>query len=177
MDSAQTFFLFIDIKTDGPTTWSAVLSALEPLRSAGYLSSYDGATFTTRPVTVIGTGKTPLWLVQAAVPRDAFYDAPLSLLNSTHNNVTANDSPIASTDFEASFGHVRKPELDDAQLATLRTQIKTAQDKGIKARYWNHPQYPIGTRNAMWKLLWDEGVGLLNADDLAAAAGYWEGTT
>ncbi|KAF2685300.1 hypothetical protein K458DRAFT_301055 [Lentithecium fluviatile CBS 122367] len=174
--STQTLYLFIDLKTDGPTTWPAVLSALEPLRKEGYLSSYDGTAFTSRPVTVIGTGNTPLWLVQAAVPRDAFYDAPLALLNSTYTNVTANDAPIASTDFAASLGEVRKPELNETQLATLRAQIKTASDKGIKARYWNQPQFPIGVRNAVWRGLWEEGVGLLNVDDLEGAAGFWEGT-
>ena len=126
---------------------------------------------------MVGTGNTPLYLVQAAVPRDAFYDAPLALLNSsTYSNITSNDAPIASTDFAASLGDVRKPELNETQLATLRGQIKTAADKGIKARYWNQPQYPVGTRNAVWKVLWEEGVGLLNADDVAAAVGFWEGT-
>ena len=176
-DASQTLYFFIDLKTDGPTTWPAVLSALEPLRAGNHLSTYDGTTFTSRAVTVIGTGNTPLYLVQAAVPRDAFYDAPLALLDSsTYSNVTANDAPIASTDFAASFGDVRKPELNETQLATLRAQIGTAAEKGIMARYWNQPQYPIATRNAVWKVLWEEGVGLLNADDVAAAAAFWEGT-
>ena len=51
-----------------------------------------------------------------------------------------------------------------------------AHGKGIMARYWNQPAYPIGTRNAVWRILWDEGVDLLNVDDLAAAAAFWEGT-
>ncbi|KAJ4293667.1 hypothetical protein N0V90_008951 [Kalmusia sp. IMI 367209] len=172
--SDQTLYLFIDLKTSGPETWPAVLTALEPLRKAGYLSTYDGTTFTSKPVTVIGTGNTPIWLVQSAVPRDAFYDAPLALLSSTFDNITANDSPIASTDFEASLGAVRKQEFNDTQLGTLRSQLQAAHVKGIKARYWNQPAFPVGTRNAIWRTLWDEGVDFINVDDLEGAAGFWQ---
>ena len=30
--SGQTLYLFVDLKTDGPTTWPFVLKALQPLR-------------------------------------------------------------------------------------------------------------------------------------------------
>lgn len=172
--SAQTLYFFIDLKTSGPETWAAVLSALEPLRKEGYLSTYNGTGFTSKPVTVIGTGNTPIWLVQSAVPRDAFYDAPLALLESEFSNITSNDSPIASTDFQASFGEVRTESLNDTQLEILRGQLKTAHDKGIKARYWNQPGFPVGTRNAVWRILYNEGADLINVDDLAGAAGFWE---
>lgn len=172
--SDQTLYFFIDLKTAGPETWPAVLTALEPLRKAGYLSTYDGTTFTSKPVTVIGTGNTPIWLVQSAVPRDAFYDAPLALLGSDFSNITANDSPIASTDFEASFGEVRTESLNETQLETLHDQLKAAHDKGIKVRYWNQPQFPIGTRNAVWRMLYNEGADFINVDDLEGAAGFWE---
>jgi hypothetical protein len=174
--STQTLYLFIDVKTPGPTTWPAVLSALEPLKSLDYLTTYDGSTFTPSVITIIGTGNTPLDAVQSAIPRYAFYDAPIPYLGSTFANITANDSPIASTDFEASFGEVRKEGFNDTQLETLRGQVSTAHAKGIMVRYWNQPAWPINTRNAIWRTLWDEGVDFLNADDVAGVAGFWEGT-
>ncbi|KAF2871267.1 hypothetical protein BDV95DRAFT_495232 [Massariosphaeria phaeospora] len=174
--SSQTLYLFIDLKTPGDTTWPVVLSALEPLRRESYLSTYDGTTFTEAPVTVIGTGNTPLAAVQAAVPRDAFFDAPLALLGTTFDNLTANDSPIASTSFEASFGEVRGRVFNDTQIETLREQVKVAHEKGIKVRYWEQPLWPIGTRNAVWRTLWDEEADLLNVDDLKGAAEFWEGS-
>lgn len=170
-DYHQTLYFFIDLKTSGPETWEAVLSALEPLRSEGYLSTYDGINFLSGPVTVIGTGNTPLSLVQNAVPRWAFYDAPLARLNEeAFSNVTRFDAPIASTNFEAAIGKIRKAALSEEQLEALRTQVKSAHDKGIKVRYWNEPRWPVSTRNAIWRAMWDEGVDLLNADDVAAAA-------
>jgi hypothetical protein len=39
-------------------------------------------------------------------------------------------------------------------------------------RYWDQPAWPIATRNAIWTTLVQEGVGLINADDLAEAAGF-----
>ncbi|KAF2703456.1 hypothetical protein K504DRAFT_463517 [Pleomassaria siparia CBS 279.74] len=180
-DSEQTLYLFIDVKTDGPSTWAAVLSALTPLLDRGYLSGYDGRTFTSGPVTVVGTGNAPLSAVQAAVPRYAFYDAPLALLDSSFANLTSDDSPIASVNFADVFGDddvvVRGGgALGEDALVTLRRQVKVAHDKGIKTRYWNQPAWPVGARNRIWKQLWDEGVDLLNVDDLSGAAGFWDGT-
>jgi hypothetical protein len=172
--SDQTLYLFVDLKTSGPDTWPYVLKALEPLHSGGWLTIYNGTGLVPAPVTVIGTGNTPLDLVQSAVPRFAFYDAPLPLLSTTASSITAFDSPIASTDFAVQFGDVRNKTFNDTQLATLRSQVKAAHEKGIKVRYWDQPGWPIGTRNAVWRTLWDEGVDLLNVDDLAGVAGFWE---
>lgn len=131
---------------------------------------------TSAPVTVIGTGNTPLDLVGPIADRDYFYDAPLASLNETkYADVTSLISPIASTDFQAVFGTVSDtdPVFTDAQLSTLRAQIATAKSRGIGARYWDTPYYPIRKRNAVWRKLLEEGVGLLNADDLDAAAEFF----
>ncbi len=175
--SYQTLYFFIDIKTSTDDTWPAVLAALEPLRSGDWLTTYDGKTLSSNPVTVIGTGNTQLADVKKYMPRDVFYDAPLAdLEKSQYADLTANEAPIASTDFAASFGEVRRREMNDEQLATLRKQLDVAHGKGIKARYWNQPEYPIGTRNAIWRILWDEGVDILNVDDLKGAAEFWTGS-
>jgi hypothetical protein len=140
-------------------------------RSAGYLSSTKGSTFTSGAVTVIGTGNTPLNLVQPIKSRDHFWDAPIPSLNSTFSNITALVSPIASTNFAANFGPVLGTSLNDTQLALLRAQVKTAHRKGIKLRYWDQPAWPVSTRDGIWRQLCTEGVDLINADDVAAAAG------
>lgn len=174
--SGQTLYLFIDIKTAADETFPAVHSAFAPLRAANYLTTYNGQERINRPITIIGTGNTPLSAIQS-LPRDIFFDAPLAQLStSSYTNLTANESPIASTDFAASFGNVRKRELNSTQLNTLREQVDTAHKKGIMTRYWNQPAWPVGTRNAVWRTLWDEGVDLLNVDDLEGVSGFWEGS-
>ena len=170
----QTLYLFVDLKTDGPKTWSYVLNALEPLRSKGYLSTVKDGEFVKGPVTVIGTGNAPLSIIKAAKNRDAFFDGPLQDLNA--DGIDARVSPIASTSFKKQFGRVKniKSFLKSSQIEELREQVKAAHAKGILARYWNLPEYPLSLRNQIWQMLIDEDVDLLNADDLKAAAGFWE---
>ena len=134
-------------------------------------------------VTVIGTGNTPLNLIQgegvASYPRDYFYDAPLALLGTSFSNITSTVSPIASTDFAASFGDVgfesgASAMFNSTQFSLLKTQIATAHEKGILTRYWDTPAWPISVRNGVWTQLREEGSDLINADDLEDAAnGVW----
>jgi hypothetical protein len=180
-NSGQTLYLWIDLKTDGESSWPAVLSALEPLKDAGYLTTTDGKTITAGAVTAIGTGNTPKSYfvphdpATSSNPRIAFYDAELSTLDSSAGaNITSLITPIASAQFSAQFGHVVTKGLNNTQLDLLRSQIGFAKSRGIGARYWDHPGWPIGTRNALYRLLLEEGVFLLNVDDLEGAANFWQ---
>ncbi|KAL2004196.1 hypothetical protein VTN02DRAFT_5845 [Thermoascus thermophilus] len=176
--TSQTLYFFIDLKTSGPETLKAVISALEPLREQGYLTTLkNNKTLINGPVTVIGTGNTPLNMVGPVADRDYFFDAHIELLNETeYADVTSLISPIASTNFEEVFGKVTSdtsPALTEEQLSTLRAQIATAKSRGIGVRYWNTPYYPIRLRNEIWRTLLREGVALVNADDLNAVAEFF----
>lgn len=177
-DPSQTLYFFIDLKTAGEETFKAVIQALEPLREADHLTRVkDGRTIIPGPVTVIGTGNTPLNMVAPVANRDYFFDAPLEALNeSQYADLTGLISPIASTDFQAVFGTLSSdtdPVLSETQINVLRHQIQTAKQHGIGARYWGTPHYPKRQRDAVWRLLMREGVALLNADDLNAAADFF----
>jgi len=179
--SGQTLYLWIDLKTDGESTLPAVLSALEPLQQAGYLTTTDGETVTKRAVTAIGTGNTPQSYflptdpASASDPRFIFFDAQLATLNDSANaGITPVITPIASARFSSQVGDVRKEGLNETQVGILREQIQYAESKGIGSRYWDTPGWPIGTRNAVWRTLVDEGVALLNVDDLEGAAEFWK---
>ncbi|KEQ86615.1 hypothetical protein D6D18_00397 [Aureobasidium pullulans] len=175
-DAGQTLYLWVDVKTDGPSTWPYVVRALEPLRAGGWLTKYNGTGITNGTVTVIGTGNTPRAQVESLNERDYFFDGPLSTLNGTANtNITQFLSPIASTSFKASFGWPRDGKLNETALAKLRGQIASASARGIGTRYWETPNWPIGNRNAIWRLLYNEGATLINADDLAGIANFWDG--
>ncbi|KAF3027474.1 hypothetical protein E8E15_009795 [Penicillium rubens] len=174
----QTLYFFIDVKTSGPETFEAVIDALEPLREKGYLTTVkDGNNVTNGPVTVIGTGETPFDMVAPVKDRDYFFDAPLAdLSDPKYAGVTSAVSPIASTDFQEAVGKITvdtDPILSDDQVKALRAQIATANERGIGARYWNTPYFPVRTRNLVWRALLREGVILLNVDDLDAVASYF----
>ena len=175
-NSGQTLYLWIDLKTDGATTFPVVIEALQRLRDGGWLTRVDDSGNVQQgAVTVIGTGNTPLSQVQGVKPRDYFYDARLDLLNSSQSNITCDVSPIASVDFEIAVSDLpRNGSLTDSQRATVESQVSYAKQKGIGARYWDTPGWPPSVREGIWRQLWDVGVTLINVDDLAAgAAGDW----
>lgn len=172
-------YLWIDLKTPATDTWEAVLEALAPIKE--YLTTTNGTGITPGPITAIGTGNTPASYflpddpATPSNPRYVFYDAQLSTLSQPENsNITMMITPIASAHFPSQFGRVVAEELNSTQLALLREQISFAKSKGIGARYWDQPGWPIGTRNAVWRSLINEGVSLLNVDDLADAADFWK---
>lgn len=173
--SGQTLYLYIDIKTDGEKTFPYVVKALEPLRAGGWLTTYNGTAVTPGAVTVIGTGNTPLDQIQGVEQRDYFYDAPLPDLDTTFKNITSDVALTANVAFSEMFGEVRGREFNSTQQRILEEQITSAHDKGILVRYWDLPGWPVGTRNAVWRILWEAGVDLLNVDDLEGAADFWEG--
>ncbi|CAG8920303.1 unnamed protein product [Penicillium salamii] len=176
-DTEQTLYFFIDVKTSGVETFKAVIAALQPLREKGYLTTVKDGTITNGPVTIIGTGETPLDLVAPVQERDYFFDAPLAeLTDARYANITGLVSPVASTDFQKAVGKITRdtdPILGDDQLKALREQIAIANERGIGARYWNTPYFPIRVRNLVWRTLLREGVILLNADDLDAVTEFF----
>ncbi|KAF1957916.1 hypothetical protein CC80DRAFT_491243 [Byssothecium circinans] len=78
------------------------------------------------------------------------------------------NSYYASVNFGASIGWLWFGRISDAQLKLIRGQIQGAKKRGLKARYWSTPKWPIGLRNKVWKVLVEEGVDYLNGDDLKA---------
>jgi hypothetical protein len=170
-DSSQTLYLFVDVKTPGEATWPYVVQGLQPLRDAGYLTTYNEAGVTYGPVTVIGTGNTPLDQVQGKPVRDYFYDAPMALLGTTFSSITSDVSPVASTDFAAAFGTITGTEFNSTQLATLRSQVATAKSKGILSRF-----VLFSSRCKPCLLTWTKGIGASQRGQLqqeTASGRHW----
>lgn len=116
-------------------------------------------------------------MVAPVANRDYFFDGPLdSLHKSEFEDITRFISPIASTSFKSVVGNLHSDEdpiLDDAQLKAIRSQIAVAKKKGIGARYWETPNWPIRQRDLVWRMLLKEGVALLNVDDLDAVTKFF----
>lgn len=175
--------LLIDMKTDGASTFPAVLEHLEPFRSRGWLTHFNGSAVVPGLITVVGTGNTPFDLLVANTTyRDIFYDAPLeelwgddptpiteyeTLLIGT--KYTAENSYYASVSFQEEIGNLWHGMLTPQQVLRIRGQVRGAEGRGLKARYWDTPAWPVGRRDHVWDVLMREGVGALNVDDLEAA--------
>ncbi|KAA8568998.1 hypothetical protein EYC84_007967 [Monilinia fructicola] len=80
------------------------------------------------------------------------------------------NSYYASVSFNKAVGRIWRGRLSPKQMRIIRGQIRGAHRKGLKARYWDLPSWPIGLRNHVWDVLVKEGVDYLNVDDLRAAA-------
>lgn len=135
-------------------TFAKLYTALEPLRAAGYLTSWsshsEGGKTTPSVITIIGTGNTPLASVQAlghtpGIPRDIFFDAELDLIPGDSKGIyTPEVSPLASSDFKKSVGQTWT--VPSVARAKIRRLTKAAHDRGIQARFWRTPGRPVAAR-------------------------------
>lgn len=123
---------------------------------------------------MVGTGNSPLAQVKALNPRDYFFDAPLTQLTDPSLNTTWDPtlSPLASTDYGPAVGWSGIGNITTAQLANITQFVGDAHARGIKARFWDTPGWPIRAREAVWQVLLDNAADWLNADDLEAAANF-----
>ncbi|KAF1994357.1 hypothetical protein P154DRAFT_476181 [Amniculicola lignicola CBS 123094] len=195
-DPDQTLVLLVDFKNSGDDIYPFVVEQLTPLREKGYLSYFDGTSVVRGPITVVATGNAPFDTVTAnTTHRDIFFDAPLDrMFEDPNSEAVTNQSPslsprlrkrgqgqvgtdedsvfdstnsyYASVSFSRSIGHIWGGQLNPEQINLIRGQIKGAQRRGLKARYWSTPQWPIGLRNHIWDVLIQEGADILNGDDL-----------
>ncbi|KAK6075748.1 hypothetical protein SCUP515_05867 [Seiridium cupressi] len=175
----QSLTLLIDVKTDGAKTWPKVVAQLQPLRERGWLSYVENGVRHDGPITVVGTGNTPFELIVAnSTYRDYFFDAPLEKMYEDPDS----DSEPATVDmtYNSTNSHYASVSLtkavgltilgvSDEQLKTINGQLKGAHRRGLTARYWDTPGWPIGLRDGIWHTLVYAGADMLNVDDLRSA--------
>ena len=184
----ETLVLLIDIKSDGASTLPTVLSQLEPLRSKGYLTFHNSTDLITSALTIVATGTTPFSAILHHPPastnptltthRDVFFDAPLNYLSTEYNS---SNSFYASAPLSSGVGKLWFPEsLNRKQRDIVDEQTKRASEKGLRARYWDTPGWPVAWRNLVWRDLVRSGIGkegsgggmrgVINADDVFVAS-------
>ncbi|KZZ87617.1 PLC-like phosphodiesterase, TIM beta/alpha-barrel domain protein [Ascosphaera apis ARSEF 7405] len=147
-------------------------------------------------------------IVENSTYRDVFYDAPLAYLpllpdidetqtqssssddqnSTTSSSLSTKPPPLPPFDFTNSYyasasfkkfiGTCWAWMLTNSQLDTIRLHVNSAHKRGLFVRYWSSPGFPHGFRNRLWRLMIQEGVDLLNTDDLVAATSRdwgWKG--
>lgn len=176
-DSGQTLYFFIDFKTDGNVLFDVLSKKLDRFRTENWLSWYNTSSseFHWGPITVIGTGNTPLDRVLGmGERRDIFFDGPLDKLTDADDQIyTLGVSPIASASLKALVGSVSSSNgLSASQLDTARQQVARAHKLGIKTRVWDTPWWPVSKKYAVWNQIIQVNSDFLNADDLADAVAF-----
>ena len=157
----------------GRSTFQPVVDALKPLANAGYLTTYSNGVLTESAITVVGSGNTPLDQVQAMSPRTVFFDAPLDSLTSSSTQYTSIVSPLASADFGSTIGWLGILPISSSQRSTIKEWFGDAHSRGIKARFWDTPDYLVPVMEQIWGELLNDGEDWLNVDHLTDAKNYY----
>ncbi|OWZ52865.1 hypothetical protein C345_02079 [Cryptococcus neoformans A2-102-5] len=183
-DPREEVTLFFDIKSDGDATWPYLEAALQPFLSKGYLTTYNTTsnTLTPGPLTVVGTGNTPLHRVYYSPLRYIFYDAPLlelyhpyTLPASQYGPETTirwhpTISPIASAKFPLQSYLALGPGSRGGGINPFSCNLKLmsaiAKEMGIQSRWWGVLHKPGWARRMLWEMIWESGAGVINADEL-----------
>lgn len=175
--SSSPLQLLVDIKTDGNTTWPVLVKELEPLRSRGWLTCYENGKIKPGPITVIGTGNTPIQQVAPMMKRDYFFDGPLgkldtpTVINGTTYEWNNTLSPIASGSFAVIVGnYTGVEEASDAVKLNISAPIEQAHAKDIRTRYWDSPQWPIFARHRINKYMLAANSDWIGSDDIPDVA-------
>ncbi|KAJ5209701.1 hypothetical protein N7449_004080 [Penicillium cf. viridicatum] len=92
----------------------------------------------------------------------------------TASTFNTSNSFYASVSFKKSIGRPWPFHFTQRQMDRIRSQVRVAHQHGLKVRYWALPSWPRSLRNHIWRVLAQEGVDILNVDDLVdATKGDW----
>lgn len=198
----QTLVLLVDLKTSGQETYAKLDKQLQGLRDAEWLTHWNGTHRVERPITIVASGNAPFEVIAANDNyRDIFFDAPLTALASDGDPAASTPAPgshadegnsahlgpkflrykynpsnswYASSNFKIGGGILSTLAITAPQRQNLADHVRMAEARGLVPRYWGTPRWPRNLRDQIWEVLLQEGVGILNVDDLRAARkGAW----
>jgi len=159
-----TMTLFLDFKSNGTELWPYVNKQLDHLRSKNRLTHWNSSTgMIWAPIIVVASGNAPFNLLNSNTTyRDIFYDAPLEdISNPLYNNT---NSYYASCSMSKALGQQWFWKFSSAQLDKISAQISAASNKGLKARYWDIPEWPVTFKEYILGILVENGIGMVNVD-------------
>ncbi len=148
--------LLIDIKDDAETTWACIREKLEKYRDVVTVFTSDRVE--ERAITVILSGNRPIDLLAGESPRLAAIDGR------PHNLLRGSDPclmPLISGSWTSVFRWDGEGDMPEAERRRLDAFVKQAHENGQRVRFWALPR-----PEAVWPVLYEAGVDLLNADRL-----------
>jgi hypothetical protein len=154
---AAEFTLLIDIKNSGPEAFRVLDRKLAEYDAM--LTHFTDDATTPGAVTVIVSGERATDVILASSPRRAGIDGRLADLAGPLN---PNQVPLVSDNWITHFGWRGQGDMPPDEAAKLDAIVAEAHKRGARVRFWSIPQ-----NAAVWGRLYDAGVDLLNADDLA----------
>ncbi|KAF2399006.1 hypothetical protein EJ06DRAFT_583006 [Trichodelitschia bisporula] len=169
-DPDETLVLLLDFKDAPEKAWPLVQSQLQPFIDNNYLTRWNGSALLLAPLTIVLSGLASRKLDFVAQSNGtAFLDAPLLDLPSGTWN--AQNSLYASARAKDVFGDIGPGGLTKIQVGKVEGVVREAKKRGLRARVWGTPRWPVGLRGRVWGQLAGAGVGMLNVDEVDVAGG------
>lgn len=153
---AAPFFLLIDLKTDGRTTYAALDKVLAEYDSM--LTVVRDGKLTRRAVTVVISGNCPRDVIEKQSIRHAAIDGRPGDLDS---DAPAHLVPFVSASWYSQFRWDGTGAMPQAERKKLAEMVAKAHRHGRRVRFWATPE-----REALWHELLDAKVDLVNTDKL-----------
>jgi hypothetical protein len=127
------------------------------------ITSFSSSGRSDKAIIVYVSGNRPRALMESESLRYAGYDGRLTDLQS---DAPATLIPIISDRWSSHFSYKGSGLMPEKEQQKLKTIIQTAHKKGRIVRFWATPDGPSPERQNLWRILLNNGVDLLNTDDL-----------
>lgn len=151
------FLLLIDIKSNAEKTYRRLHEILQDY--AGMLTVFRDDATDEGAVTVLISGNRPMRLVWSLTPRLAAVDGRPPDLD---KDINRHKIPLISSSWESLFAWRGEGPIPPEEGARLRDMGAKTHARGQLLRFWALPVRP-----PVWPELYDAGVDLLNADNIA----------
>lgn len=161
------FTLLIDIKSEAESTYAALHEVLSQYRT--YLTSFTSQGRQERAVLVVISGNRARDAMAAQVIRYAGCDGRLSDLQS---NVPADLVPMISDNWASHFSWRGMGPMPAEERARVAEIVRVSHQKGRLVRFWGTLDRPSPERTALWNVLLEADVDLINTDDLCGLQQY-----
>jgi Glycerophosphoryl diester phosphodiesterase family len=151
--------LLIDIKGRWQETYPVLREVLK--RYADIISTFSDGKKETRAILAIITGDRSKEMFAGETVRYAAYDGELADLDA---GVSADLIPWISSNWSQSFKWRGLGEIPEVEKSKLKEIVAKAHAGNRRVRFWGSPDQPV-----FWREMLDDGVDLINTDDLPGA--------
>lgn len=163
----ETIWLYIDVKT-GAKGAHRVAERLA-LRYRRWIARPRDP-LNAAPIRLVLTGnRVPVETLMASPNGVCHYDGRLPDLTRPRD---VRWMPIVSADWSRFSRWQGEGALPEADRRRLQAAVRAAREAGQHLRFWATPERPGPARETVWSTLLDEGVTLLNTDDLTGLAAF-----
>ncbi len=156
--NGPSVILLIDIKSEAEATYAVLRRVLR--QYADILTIFTPEALDEGPVTAIISGNRPRATMEAEAVRYAAYDGRLDDLDADPP-APATFIPLVSSNWFTFARWLGRGGAPEEVVKRLEETVAKAHQQGRKIRFWATSDNPV-----VWRVLYEAGVDLLNADDL-----------